>query len=99
MDIPSKRWGVSFGNSKEFTGLRFNFRDAGALIKIVDDGRLRGVAVSPFNHLKGTITGLSIGIVNYAYRIEKGIQLGLVNIVRDNRPGLRILPVFNADFR
>lgn len=27
VDIPSKAWGVSFGNSKSFTGLRFNFRD------------------------------------------------------------------------
>jgi len=23
-DFPSKKWGISFGNSKEFTGLRFN---------------------------------------------------------------------------
>lgn len=72
---------------------------AGAFTKIVEDGRLRGVVASPFNHLKGTVTGLSLGIVNYAYRIEKGIQIGLVNIVRENKPGLRVLPVFNADFR
>ena len=75
------------------------FFAAGAVIKLVDDGRLRGVAVSPFNQLKGTLAGLSIGIVNYARRIEKGFQLGLVNIVRENKPGLRVLPLFNADFR
>ena len=28
LDIPSKRWGISFGNSPTFTGLRFNFRDS-----------------------------------------------------------------------
>ena len=27
LDIPSSRWGISFGNSKNFTGLRFNYRD------------------------------------------------------------------------
>ncbi|MHB8054224.1 MAG: hypothetical protein ACYDH3_03130, partial [Candidatus Aminicenantales bacterium] len=31
LDIPSKRWGLSFGNSTEFTGLRFNFRDTGVV--------------------------------------------------------------------
>ena len=28
LDFPSKSWGISFGNSKTFTGLRFNFRDS-----------------------------------------------------------------------
>ena len=28
LDIPSKKWGVSFGNSKDWNGLRFNFRDS-----------------------------------------------------------------------
>ena len=27
LDIPVKGYGISFGNSKKFTGLRFNFRD------------------------------------------------------------------------
>jgi hypothetical protein len=34
--------------------------------------------------VRGTVNGLSIGIVNYAWKIEKGLQLGLVNIVREN---------------
>jgi len=28
LDIPSPRWGISFGNLKGLTGLRFNFRDS-----------------------------------------------------------------------
>jgi hypothetical protein len=28
LDIPSKKWGISFGNSKDWSGLRFNFRDS-----------------------------------------------------------------------
>ena len=39
LDIPSKKWGLSFGNSKEFTGLRFNFRDHGVV-------RITGVNVT-----------------------------------------------------
>ena len=27
LDIPAKGFGLSFGNSKNFTGVRFNFRD------------------------------------------------------------------------
>jgi hypothetical protein len=48
--------------------------------------------------VRGTLNGLSVGIVNYARSIEKGIQLGIINIVRDNPKGLRVLPVFNAGF-
>lgn len=177
VDIPSKTWGVSFGNSKSFTGLRFNFRDHRvervtgvnvtlwaprdveqdrqgavirglslglipgggdvrgvqigilgamamddlvginiggvgvggrdlegvftglAMIRVEKGGRLTGLAATSFNHIQGTLNGLSVGIVNYAWTIEKGIQLGLVNIVRDNPKGLRVLPVFTADFR
>ncbi|MCX6569363.1 MAG: hypothetical protein NT147_10000 [Candidatus Aminicenantes bacterium] len=47
---------------------------------------------------RGTLNGLSIGIVNYAWKLEKGVQIGVVNIVRDNPKGLRVLPIFNADF-
>lgn len=27
LNIPAKTWGLSFGNSRNFAGLRFNFRD------------------------------------------------------------------------
>ncbi|MDA3860104.1 MAG: hypothetical protein PF445_02670 [Melioribacteraceae bacterium] len=27
LDIPSSNWGLSFGNSKNFNGFRFNYRD------------------------------------------------------------------------
>lgn len=191
LDIPSKAWGVSIGNSREFAGLRFNFRDsrvvrvtgvnvtlwqpkkdnksavvrglslglipgggdmaglqlgilgpaaetkmtglnlgligigagapkvrglavagigvggvdltgaflAGAMVRVEQEGRLTGLAVSAVNYLKGTLNGVSIGLVNYAWHLAKGFQLGLVNIVRDNPPGLKVLPVFNTHFK
>jgi hypothetical protein len=66
-------------------------------IQVVEDGTYGGLAVSAFNHIKGTMKGVAIGIVNYAYRL-KGLQIGLVNIVRDNPRGRGILPIVNFNF-
>jgi hypothetical protein len=66
-------------------------------IQIVENGTYSGLAVSAFNHIKGTMKGVAIGIVNYAYRL-KGLQIGLVNIVRDNPKGRGILPIINFNF-
>jgi hypothetical protein len=66
-------------------------------IRIVEDGVYSGLAVSAFNHIQGTMKGVAIGIVNYAYRL-KGLQIGLVNIVRDNPGGRTILPIVNFNF-
>ena len=70
---------------------------AGACVHVPRDGRLAGLAASPFNYIKGPQSGISVGIVNYAWSVT-GIQLGLVNIVRDNPRYLRVLPVFNTSF-
>jgi len=75
------------------TGLQL----AGGMVHVIKNGSLRGCAVSPFNYIRGTQIGLSIGIVNYAWSV-RGVQIGLVNIVRNNPRGLKILPVFNTSF-
>jgi hypothetical protein len=67
---------------------------AGATVRIVNDGMLRGVAVSTVNIVQGTTRGLTIGLVNYTRRLH-GVQLGLINIARDNPSGRRFLPVIN----
>ncbi len=64
---------------------------------IVDAGELSGAALAAVNWFKGTQTGLAIGIVNYTWDL-KGLQIGLVNIVRNNPPGRRVLPVANWNF-
>jgi hypothetical protein len=61
------------------------------------DGEYNGLAVSAFNFIKGTMKGVAVGIVNYAYRL-KGLQIGLVNIVRDNPRGRTVLPIINFNF-
>lgn len=60
-------------------------------------GRMIGFSASAFNYIRGTQTGVTIGIVNYCWRL-KGVQIGLVNIVRDNPKYLKILPLINANF-
>jgi hypothetical protein len=78
---------------KTLTGLMA----AGGMVHVVKEGTFTGCAVSSFNYIRGSQTGVSIGIVNYAWSV-KGIQLGLINIVRDNPAGLKVLPVFNTSF-
>jgi hypothetical protein len=62
--------------------------------KIEKNGRVKGVTASAFNHIKGEQNGLSIGLLNYAW-VANGLQLGVLNYVRDNPPGLRLLPLVN----
>ena len=61
------------------------------------NGSLSGLTVSAFNQVRGGMRGLAVGIVNYAWTL-RGLQIGLVNIVRGNPRGLRVLPLFNANF-
>lgn len=70
---------------------------AGGSVHVPLGGTLAGVAYSPFNYIRGAVSGVSIGLVNYAHTV-KGFQLGLVNIVRDNPAWLKVLPVFNTSF-
>jgi hypothetical protein len=59
LDIPVKGYGISFGNSKKFTGLRFNFRD-----KRVD--RIDGMNITLWkaDENEGSIMrGISLGVI------------------------------------
>ena len=64
----------------------------------IERGTFRGVSLSSFNHVNGTQSGLSIGVINYARRL-RGVQLGLINIAKDNPPALRVLPLVNFHAR
>ena len=66
-------------------------------IQVRDEGVMKGVTISAFNYIRGIQKGISIGIVNYAYRL-KGVQIGLINIVRDNPRGRTFLPLINFCF-
>ena len=56
-----------------------------------------GLGISAYNAISGMQTGVTIGIFNYAGKIN-GIQIGLLNHVASNPPLLRWLPIFNTAF-
>jgi hypothetical protein len=66
---------------------------APALFKVAAGGSFEGVALSGVNHLRGSQTGLSVGIFNYA-RSLNGVQLGVINVVADAKDH-PILPLVN----
>ncbi len=70
---------------------------ATAWIKVENEGNLKGFCASAFNQIKGTQTGISLGIFNFAYKLN-GIQFGVLNYVRDNPPLMKILPLLNFNF-
>ena len=60
-------------------------------------GRVKGVSVSAFNHIKGQQYGLSIGLLNYAWEAH-GLQIGVLNYAGNNPKGLRWLPILNRSW-
>ena len=68
-----------------------------AHFRIVEDGILKGVAVSAFNRVQGTQRGLTVGLFNMATELH-GFQIGLLNYAGNKSKGLRWLPFVNANF-
>lgn len=66
-------------------------------VSVPRGGRMNGLSASAFNYIRGTQTGVTIGIVNYCWRL-KDVQIGLVNIARDNPTGMKVLHILNANF-
>jgi hypothetical protein len=60
-------------------------------------GRVKGITISAFNHVKGEQFGLSIGLLNYAWEVH-GLQIGVLNYAGNNPKGLRLLPIFNKEW-
>jgi len=76
LDIPSKKWGISFGNSKKFTGLRFNIQDDGVR-------KINGINFTLWKPKKdnpdSVINGVSLGLMPGGGNL-KGIQLGIAGV-------------------
>lgn len=79
LDIPSKTWGISFGNSKRFSGLRFNYQDS--QVK-----RINGVNVTLWQPRKddadAVIHGLSLGTIPGGGYL-RGIQVGIFGVAAE----------------
>ena len=61
----------------------------------VDTHELNGLAISPYNRVRGFQRGLTIGVYNSAAELH-GLQLGLLNRAKNNRAPFKILPVLNV---
>jgi hypothetical protein len=66
---------------------------APAYFKIERGGTFRGGSASAFNEIRGSMTGLTIGLVNYAWSVN-GVQIGVINVIADQKSH-PFLPVFN----
>ena len=61
----------------------------------VDD--LKGISISCYNKIRGTQTGLVIGLFNVADELN-GVQIGLLNIAKNNSGLAKVLPFINLHF-
>jgi hypothetical protein len=68
------------------------------MLKIEEEGLFKGLSIASFNRIKGIQNGLTIGIVNYTYRL-KGLQIGLINYAKNNPKFLQLLPFINLNLR
>ena len=77
--FPKKTWGIGYGNSPEFDGLRFNFIDT-------DISTINGINVTVWfrrdyeNHT-GTFNGIGLGVpmaAGTAYR--NGLSIGIFGV-------------------
>lgn len=72
--VPAKTWGVGFGNSPRFNGLRFNFMDKNI-------AAINGINITLWKanekNAGGKVNGLSLGVMPYAGELN-GIQFGLL---------------------
>lgn len=74
LTVPVKNWGLCFGNSPRFDGLRFNLGD-----KNIDT--INGINITLWKanqkNASGTVNGLSLGLLPNAAALN-GIQIGLL---------------------
>ena len=65
--------------------------------KVSDDGTHKGISLAAFNQIKGSQTGVSVGVLNYAWHMN-GFQIGVINYIKDNPKYLKVLPIINWHF-
>lgn len=79
-DLAVNNNGISFGNSSQFNGIRFNGRDCGVEL-------INGINITfwrPVEYrISGTINGLSLGLFPAAEKLN-GINLGLAGVLTEH---------------
>lgn len=90
VNIPVPHWGLSFGNSTRFNGLRFNLIDK-------DIEKINGINVKVWGHKNperqtGTVNGISIGLPAALGTADlNGINLGVAGVgAKNNIRGINL---------
>jgi hypothetical protein len=90
VNIPAPNWGLSFGNSTKFNGIRFNIIDK-------DIEKINGINISVWGNKEserqtGTVNGISLGIPAAMGAANlHGINLGLIGVgAKNNIKGINI---------
>lgn len=86
LDLAYNNVGISFGNSKKFTGLRFNLKDNG--IREIDG--INATFWVPGENQKGRIRGLSLGLIGVNASRVAGLNLGLVGVTGEYVDGVSV---------
>jgi len=91
LDFPTRQYGLSFGNSAYFTGLRINWSDRGVdkisglnvslwRAKDNEDATMNGINLGLFMPEGGNLTGINIGGVGVAAHEDlTGLNFGLID--------------------
>jgi hypothetical protein len=87
--LPTKHYGIGFGNLKRFTGIRFNFADHN-VEKVVGINTTVLLAKKD-EWIAGDVIGISIGLLISIAENQKGVNLGgLMTLAMNNLSGLNI---------
>lgn len=79
LNLPSDKYGISFGNSQEFTGLRINFRDRN--VRKIDGINLTLWAAD--HNERAIVRGLSLGLLPEAGKMT-GVSLGIAGVASES---------------
>ncbi|MCZ6706014.1 MAG: hypothetical protein O6942_08960, partial [Bacteroidetes bacterium] len=79
LDLAVKNVGVSFGDSEEFTGFRFNYRDR-RLRKMTG---INATIWSPYEPARGHVKGIALGLPTTGAKNIDGLGLGILGVGAD----------------
>jgi len=77
-DIPSNKFGISFGNSKNFTGIRFNYRDH----NVETISGFNFTLWDSYDNEEAEVSGVSFGVLPGAGYLS-GVQLGIGGVAAE----------------
>jgi hypothetical protein len=91
-DYKGLQWGLVNYARGDVTGWQggFFFGLIGSVVNATE-GNMKGFQAGAVNYAR-TLTGLQLGLVNYAEAADTGVQIGIVNIIRQNTHWFTELP-------